>query len=303
MQESTDNVENGRAADSATTDSAITSPAVPKLTLKKVLYHPLTGLAIAAHLLLLIVPFKPPQASVLEPEAPEEDVDDAIPVDILNLSALSQPKLPAAPNAAEPPPAPAAAPPVAPPVAAVVPESLPADPVPAESSVESPVEEAPAEQLPPPPAKEPLPTPEQALAYVPQADQQAFISEGIAALGAGTNGIKNYRDLGLPPESYFDQGNAGGFLDYGTNPPGLLAGAIDAVWMDKQADRVAEQIEATYGPNGVQLVPLEAYQGELLYEMLTPNNDTMMYISLVNFPSKGSSLMVTWSVNPSANSL
>ena len=278
---------------SGVVDTTILPPAVPRLTLKKTLYHPLTGLAIAAHLLLLIVPFNKPQSSTSAPEITEDASDDAIPVDILNLSVLSKPA-PPAPNVADPPPPPLAAPvapvapPVAPPVAAVIPEALPVEALPAES----PVEQQPAEQPSASPVEEQLP------AYIPKADQEAFISEGIEALSAGTNGIKNYREIGLPPEAYFDQGNAVSFLDYRTNPPSLVAGSIDAVWMDKQAERVAEQIETTYGPNGVQLVPLTPYQGELLYEMLTPNNDTMMFISLVNFPSKGSSLMVTWSVNP-----
>ena len=281
--------------------TAIAPPTVPRLTLKKVLYHPLTGLAIAAHLLLLIVPFNKPQVSPPDSETPEAEVDEAIPVDILNLSALSAPKAPAPTTQPPPPPVPAQA--VSPdsvPIEVPPVEPVPVEPTPIEQATieqpsaeltlieQTPVEQTPAEQTPV----------EQPLTYDPQADQQAFISQGLDALSKGTNAIGNFRAIGLPPINYFEKDNAANFLDYSSDPPSILAGAIDAVWMDKQAARVAEQIESTYGPKGVQLIPLSPYGDELLYEMLTPANETMMYVSLVNFPSKGSSLMVTWTVNP-----
>lgn len=286
--------------------TAIAPPTVPRLTLKKVLYHPLTGLAIAAHLLLLIVPFNKPQVSPPDSETPEAEVDEAIPVDILNLSALSAPKAPAPTTQPPPPPVPAQA--VSPdsvPIEVPPVEPVPVEPTPIEQATieqpsaeltlieQTPVEQTPAEQTP----AEQTPV-EQPLTYDPQADQQAFISQGLDALSKGTNAIGNFRAIGLPPINYFEKDNAANFLDYSSDPPSILAGAIDAVWMDKQAARVAEQIESTYGPKGVQLIPLSPYGDELLYEMLTPANETMMYVSLVNFPSKGSSLMVTWTVNP-----
>ncbi len=291
----------------ATTDTAL--PVVPslfgRLTLKKVLYHPLAGIAIAAHLLLLVLPFSKPEPPNLDDDIPTEEVDNSIPVDILNLSALSPP--PADQSSEILPPSLAAVPAPAansppPPTASPLPTEQPpmAQPVersavqPVEQSVEQLVAQTPIEQT----QAQTMQTPvEQVPAYVAQADQQAFVNN-VGALGAGTQGIGNFRDIGLPGIDYFSKGNVANFLDYSTDPPSLLPGSIDAVWMDKQAERVAEQIEVTYGANGVTLERLSNYGDELLYEMLTPNGDTIMYISLVNFPSKGSSLMVSWTMNP-----
>jgi len=273
------------AFESPASESPVSEPTVRRLTLKKVLYHPLVGLAIAAHLLLLIVPFSKPQASEPDPEVPEEDVDDSIPVDILNLSALSKPPTPAEPPpAAEPPPpAPVAAPPVPAAIEAPLPEAEPEA---------APVEDPPVE----PTLDEQPPAEEQPPAYVAQQDQQAFI-DNVDVLSQGTRSVGNYRALGLPPLDSFSPGTEANFLNYTTDPPTTLPGAIDAVWMDKQASVVADQITETYGANGVTLTPLANYGGELLYEMKTPDGDTMMFVSLVNFPA-GSSLMVTWSTNP-----
>ena len=90
-------------------------PAGRRITLKKVLYHPLTWLAVGFHVLLLVVPFGGGANSDLA-ETPEEDSEAAIPVDLLNLSdiATSTPP-PLEPPVAAPPPAvaPAARPPTA----------------------------------------------------------------------------------------------------------------------------------------------------------------------------------------------
>ncbi len=290
------------AADRA---SPVEAPVFRRLTLKRLLHHPLVGLAIAAHLLLLVVPFNEPEPSDLNAEAAEKEIDNSIPVDILNLSVLSEPSAiePSAiePSAIEPPDlSPPAATPPAPPPSSAPPQLARqrVDPPTAPSPANSPSTDQ-------PPADQPLADQlladqllaDQPPAYVAQADQQAFV-DNVGALGAGTQGVGNFRDIGLPALDYFSKGNAASFLDYNTNPPSLVPGSIDAVWMDKQADRVAEQIGATYGANGVTLERLDDYGDELLYEMFTPNGDTIMYISLVNFPSKGSSLMVSWRTNP-----
>ncbi len=275
----------------ANTASPVEPPVSRRLTLKKLLYRPLVGLAIAAHLLLLVVPFNEPKPSGLDAETAEQNIDESIPVDILNLSALSPPPTAEPPANLPPPAAPAAPAPSSAPPPPVNPP--PVEPPPVNSA---PASSPPVEQTSVEPSTDQPPV-EQPAAYVAQADQQAFV-DNVGALGAGTQGVGNFREIGLPNLDYFSKGNAASFLNYNTNPPSLVAGSIDAVWMDKQAERVAEQIEDTYGANGVTLERLDNYGDELLYEMLTPNGDTIMYISLVNFPSKGSSLMVSWSTNP-----
>ena len=284
--------------------SPVSAPVFRRLTLKRLLHHPLAGLAIAAHLLLLVIPFNEPKPSDLnDAEAAEKEIDDSIPVDILNLSALSPPPATEPPDSSPP-----AATPPAPPPSRSLPQiarqlvDSPTDLPPANSPPVTPPVNSPSANQPvadqPPTDQPPLDQPSaQPPAYVAQADQQAFV-DNVGALGAGTQGVGNFRDIGLPALDYFSKGNVANFLNYNTNPPSLVPGSIDAVWMDKQANRVAEQIEVTYGANGVTLKQLDDYGDELLYEMFTPNGDTIMYISLVNFPSKGSSLMVSWRTNP-----
>ncbi|MEL6900730.1 MAG: hypothetical protein AAFP07_07250 [Cyanobacteria bacterium J06606_4] len=268
----------------ATDDNTNNSPRRTRLTLKRVLYHPLSWIAVGVHLVLLVVPFDPNKPQAVEPEP--EEVEESIPVDILNLAEIASPtpppEEPAAPPpetppAAAPSAAPPAAPSAAPPAAEVAPEPAAAEPVVPDS-----VAPEPAAQAPPPPP-----------AYDPGQDQQVFVNN-INAIG-----IDNYTDtLGLPPESYFAAGSAGFFLSYADpNAPAPLPNARSAVWMDKQPGAVLEQLKATYEPGGVTFTQLDNYGGEVLYALQTPAGDTFMHISLVGF-RLGSSLLVMWESSP-----
>lgn len=255
-----------------------------RLTLKKVLYHPLTWLAVGFHALLLTVPFDPSAPVEAEPEeAQAEEIDEAIPIDILNLSEISTDTPPVAtpPEAIPPAAPPVAAPPVAaPPV--VLPselpleEALPVEEVPVDAL---PVEELPVEEVPvePPP-----------VAYDPGQDQTLFIDNlGAMALG-------DYTDAqGLPPANFFrEPANAGYFLD-GEAP---VAGARDARWMDKGPDAVLTELQSTYESSGITFTQLDSYGGEELYELNTATGESFMFVSLARL--KGSSLLVIWQSNP-----
>lgn len=259
---------------------------VQQSVIKKVLYHPLTWIAVGVHVVLLFVPFSPTSPSVAQSEAPEEEVDESIPVDILNLADISAPTPPAdAPQPATPPPT--ATPPAAPPPTAAPAPAIPATPEqPAPSTAPAPAETpaaAPVE------ASSPSPPP----AYDPSGDQQVFVGH-IDAIG-----IKNYRDqLGLPGANTFPKGNGATFLNF-SNPamPVPIAGARDAVWMDKQPLDVLAKLKETYEPAGVTFTQLDNYGDELLYQLTNPDGQPFMHVSLVDFAT-GSSLLVMWSDSP-----
>ena len=263
-----------------------------KLTLKKVLYHPLTWVALGFHLLLLFVPFSDRASNEEVLEDLENGPEEAIAIDLLNLSeiATSTPP-PAEPPPTEPPPAapPApSAPPPAPSQAAIPPEPVdnptevpseaPTVEEPAtEAPVEQPVDEAPVEVPPDPP----LP------AYDPGEDQSVFIKN------LGAVGLNDYTDQGLPPTNFFrDPDNAGYFLN-GDQP---VQGAASARWVDKGPSDVLNQLQTSYAPTGIVFTQLQNYGGEELYELTTPTGQTFMHISLVRL--KGSTLLVIWQDRP-----
>lgn len=276
------------SAISSSTDFAKVQP-TRRLTAKKVLYHPLTWLAVGFHGLLLFVPFNLGPVSVEEDvEIAEEPEEDAMPIDILNLSDIAT----ATPPPAEaPPPAPPPVTPPAPPPAAVVAPAPVAVPAPAEpeslvADAEVPVDSA------EPDIAEPLDTPDEEVptqpAYDPGQDQTLFIDNlGQMALGDYT------ADQGLPPANFFrEPGNAGYFLA-GETP---VAGAKDARWMDKGPDAVLAELQRSYAASGITFSQLNDYGGEVLYELKTPTGESFMFISLARL--KGSSLLVIWQGDP-----
>lgn len=257
-----------------------------RLTLKKVLYHPLTWLAVGFHALLLFVPFDPSTPVATDPEdIQEEAIDDAIPIDILNLSDIST---------NTPPPA-AATPPAPPPIAAAPPVAAPAPPVALPSEIpieEDPLPAEPAEALPEAlPVEEALVAEtlvEEQLAYDPGEDQTLFISNlGQMALGDFTEA------QGLPPAKFFREPTNAGYFLAGEAP---VAGARDARWMDKGTDQVLAELQSTYAASGITFTRLEDYGGEELYELTTPTGESFMFISLARLT--GSSLLVIWQANP-----
>ena len=265
-------------------------PAFKRLTLKKVLYHPLTWLAVGFHGLLLVVPFDPSAPSVTDPEPQEEETDEAIAVDILNLSEIASSTPPPAetPPPVTPPPVavPVAAPPVVPPIPAEIPAELPVEEAVEEAPIE---EEAPVAETPvQPEASVDPPLEPQPPAYDPGQEQGVFVS-GLDSLS-----VQNYTEsLGLPDPGLFSKGNAAYFIN-GTEP---AAGALQAQWMDKSPDDIFGELQPLY--QGVTFNPLDNYGDELLYELQNPNGQSIAFISLVDL--KGSSLMVMWSTNPLLN--
>lgn len=251
-----------------------------RLTVRQVLYHPLTWLAVGCHAALLLVPFDPgPPAAT--PETVEEEVPEEVAIDVLNLSEIA-PAKPPAPASPEPPPA-------APPPAANQPAPVRSATAPASSAAPVPVSDAPAAPAtpaapdnsgamndPPPPA------------YDPSADQNLFIGN------LGALGLTDYTDSqGLPPPTLLRRPENASYFLNGSAP---AAGAKDARWMDKGPDDVLNQLKATYSPGGIVFNPLDNYGGELLYQLVTAEGQPFMYISLVSL--KGSSLVVIWQGNP-----
>ena len=255
-------------ANSAKNNSPRRSP------LKRVLSHPLTWIAVGLHALLLVVPFNPKPA--VAPDLPEEETPEEVTVDILNLSDIATstppPETPPPPENT-PPPVPQAAPPVPSAVPPPTADEIPAEPEPS----------APEPSVPDPPAEPPPPP-----AYDPSQDQQVFINN-LGAINLG-----DYTDtLGLPDASNFrNPGNAGAFVSNGAP----VAGARSARWMDKPPDSVLGELQTTYARSGIQFNPLAPYGGEALYELITPDGQSFMYISLAAL--EGSSLLVIWQANP-----
>jgi len=273
-------------SDVVVNDISPTRRLTPKNILIKLLYNPLTWLAIGAHLLLLVVPFNPNATTTDVIEEPEEEVDESIPIDILNLSELATaappPETPPPPSPATPPPAPvpALAAPVPAPVAEVPAEAEPLEPeVPTEpesQELEVPVEEV----LQDPPA------------YDPTGNQNYFVGQ-ISNLGIDTyEGVVAY-----PDSRDFEKGNGDSFLDF-TNPidPAPLPTSRDAVYMDEQLSDVITTLNNSYG-GSVNITPVQEYAGELLYELSDGDGNVFLHVSLVEFRS-GSTLLVMWPANP-----
>jgi hypothetical protein len=301
-----------------------------RLTFKKLLYHPLTWLALGLHALLLAVPMgadSPPEAA--EPEA--EDVA----VDILNLSEIATTKppsttsppvtgtptppgaKPAAPlSATSPATAPVTSPVTAPPaaiaprptytapsnLAPITPAPIPTaySQLPAASATNA-ATAAPAGSgnSPTAPAGSgssptaPQPVPPQPV-YDPGQDRGVFIS-GLQNLGVPDNTAT----VGLPndPRMFRHPDSFGFFID-NQNPasPQPIAGARDARWLGQQKGDLLATLQTTYAQSNITFDQSEDYGGESLYELRTDQGQVVMYVSLVDL--KGSSLLVMWENKP-----
>ena len=257
-----------------------------RITLKKVMYHPFTWTAIGLHVALLVVPFSRNTADKAL-ETPEEVPEEAMPVDILNLSDITASKPPPAqPPANTAPPPPASAPPpssVPAPSSAPVPvedAQAPAAPAPADDAATAPITDT-STQPPPPPA------------YDPSEDQAQFVANLSGVFGSKDT----TEQTGLPPnkKSYFRKSNGGYFVS-GDNPVTVVTGAKDARLMNQKPDEALNALVTSYQPAGVTFTQVENYGDELLYQVLTANGETMMYVSLVDM--KASTLMVIWPQKP-----
>ncbi|MGB3294829.1 MAG: hypothetical protein WBB01_17740 [Phormidesmis sp.] len=261
----------------ATTDSAPVEAAPSRrLTLKKVLYHPLTWLAVGLHVLLLLVPLKDRQPA----DAPAEDEivpEEEVAIDILNLSDITTsappPEVPP-PEASVPVPPhlPVAAPPAAapPPRQVVVVEPAPA---------QTPIGDATSEPVTQPPAT-------QSPAFDPAPAQGVFIS------GLGNLGVADNTAVGMPDKRAFRRPENFEYFVNGADP---VAAAKDARWLDDEPADLLPVIQSTYAQSNITFTQLDNYGGEPLYE-LTTDGQTILYMSIVAL--EGSSLLVMWEDNP-----
>ena len=272
---------------------------------KKSLYQPLVWAAIGFHALLLLVPFSTAKPSAEETESVAEE---AMPVDILNLSELAAPPPPAAP----PPQSAVSAPTQAPPAAAM-PAPQPVQPAPVQQPTPT---AAPAAQPSvantlapvPTPQTTPPPTNTQPPGYDPSASRNGFIS-GLDQGALSSLGVKDLTAQGLPTASRFRNSNAQFFLgatalsapelqqvnvgDAGALPPG----AVSAKVLDGSKKDALKKMQTGYESVGITFVPVPGgYGDEGLYEMKEASGETFAYVSLVDFI--GSSFMVLWSDLP-----
>lgn len=271
---------------------------------KKILYHPLTWAAVGFHLLLLTVPFSTEPSAVVEEEEAIAQEDEAMPIDLLNLSEIATSVPP--PPQPEPVPPPPAAPP-SPPSPSQTAASAPAvAPAPT-----APVPQQPVANTPAPPVATPAssqPAANQPPAYDSTQDRGIFI-QGLDAIGA--MGLNDLSGQGLPLAESFPQGNANHFLgqsalatDY-LNPVSVgEAGAlpdlaVSARVIDSQPKDVLRKVESGYAGMGITFNPVPDYGAEPLYELKKPTGETFAFVSLVSFP--GSTLMVLWQDNPNGS--
>ena len=276
-------------------EAAIAKNATPlyqRITWKRAIYHPLTWLALGIHVALLVVPFNPAPPVAIEPE--EANSDDAIAIDLLNLSdiATSVPPpvdtpppptdVPSAPsNPAQVPASIAVQSKAVQPEAAQTAQAPAVQPDPTSQNAE-PVQQVPEPASPEPVQQEPV---AQTPAYDPSQDQQLFVKN------LGQLGLSTYDSsvIGLPgPNEFKEPVNAGFFVNADAPAPG----AKSVQQIDKQPSDVFEQLDTSYRQAGITFTPLDNYGGESLYHAATPEGDTLMYFSLVRL--KGSTLLVIW---------
>ncbi len=264
-----------------------------RLTLKKILYHPLAWVAVGAHILLLVVPFDSSSSEAIEDTSEQPEELESIPVDILNLSEIATSEPP-------PPNPPASLPPSAPaPASAIAPQPAPL-PVDTTSSDVDPGQEGQLEaQVSADLSSAQQTTSEQLSAYDASGDQRQFI-QNLDGLGLG--GYTNANgERSLPGANSFRKNVDPSYFitETGTRPNTVVspvAGARDARWLDKEPANALTDLQATYSTVGVSFTQLEDYGGEPLYELTTANGDAFMHISLVKLI--GSTLLVVWQADP-----
>lgn len=277
----------------ATRDEIVEQPR-KRITWKRVLYHPLTWIAIGVHAALLIVPFNPAPPVVEQPKE-ETTEDEAIPIDLLNLSeiATSEPPPPESTDTPPPPPPDSATPPPAASPAPPQPSAQAAPPTPDPAA--QPIAPDPNQSTAPDPdptTPDPVPVPPNtppAPAYDPSGDQQQFIAN-LGQLGLNSFDLSS---IGYPrPGDFREEANAGFFV----NGDAPAQGVKSAQQIDKQPSDVYNQITTGYSQTGITFQEMPSYGGEQLYHAITPQGDTLMYFSLARL--KGSTLLVIWEDSP-----
>lgn len=279
-------------------------PPRQRITWKKVLYHPLTWLAVGLHVALLVVPFSPASPVAVEPEE-ESTEENAIPIDLLNLSEIAT----STPPADTPPPSEAAPPAAAPPDPSAKIAQMPPEPNtvdlntvdlnsidpkttepnatesktlsegPAQSPTEaSPTEASPADSVSNDPPFDPGP------------------QSGVFIQGLGNLGVADNSNLGMPLQSSFRRPENYSYFVAG--PDQAAPGARGAKWLDDERNDLVPLIQNTYAAQSLTLIEAGAYGGEALYELQSAEGNSVMFVSIVEL--EGSSLLVLWNNNPTA---
>lgn len=250
-------------------------------TLKKLLYQPLTWIAVGFHLLLLVVPLsKQPPDDV--PVKEETDPEAEVAIDILNLSDIA---------ASSPPPEN-----ISPPEASLVPP-LPAAPAPQAPTRQTTVAPAPASTAPSSTANAiaPTSTTQTPGTQTPATPPPAFDpapARGVFISGLSNLGISDNTAVGMPDRKSFRRPeNFENFVS-GIEP---VAAAKEARWLDDEPADLLPVIQSAYAQSNITFTQLSNYGGEPLYQ-LTTNGQTILYMSIVAL--EGSSLLVMWENNP-----
>lgn len=264
-----------------TTENNPPAQAAPprRFSLKQVLYHPLTWLAIGLHAVLLVVPLQERSPDVA-PAEKESVSKEEVAIDILNLSDITAPSPPPEnipPEASPVPPPPAAsALQLQPRQVAVASAPAPTTPTGGPGATQPPSPQSPGPQSPGP----------QSPAFDPAPVQSVFIS-GLSNLG-----VRDNTAVGMPDRKSFRRpGNFENFVN-GIEP---VAAAKEARWLDDEPSDLLPVIESNYAQSNITFTQLDNYGGEPLYE-LTTNGQTILYMSIVAL--EGSSLLVMWENNP-----
>ena len=276
-----------------------------RLTLKKLLYHPLTWVAVGAHVVLLVVPFSSSGPKAVDNPTTQPEEIESIPVDILNLADIATSEPPLEPASTNP------SPPRSAPLSAIAP-STQDTPIPTKLDARSAADEvtqnlesqgvqtessssassAQTQQL----------GENQTLAYDPSADQQQYI-QNLDSLGLGGYKDPNSGERSLPGVSSFRRNTDSSYFitETGTRPYTVIKtveAARDARWLDKEPSTVLAEQEDTYSTLGLSFVKVDNYGGEPLYQLTKEDGSPVMYLSLVQL--QGSTLLVIWQVDPRA---
>lgn len=265
-----------------------------RLTLQKVLYHPLTWIAVGVHVVLLVIPFGPSQSEAVEENTEQTEDIESISVDILNLAeiATSEPP-PLEPTPAPPQPASVPAPAIAPPTqlspsTAPLPTEINPGPA-AQPETVSPDSSAPTQQA----------VKTQTPAYDPSADQQLYI-QNLDSLGLEGFKDASGRSLLLSARDFRKGTNSSYFITE-TAVDGIpnvqpVEKARDARRLDGEPAGILAQQRETYAAAGLSFIEVGEYGGEPLHQLTKEDGSAIMYLSLVQL--QGSTLLVIWQEDP-----
>ncbi|HEY9648502.1 MAG TPA: hypothetical protein V6C88_19135 [Chroococcidiopsis sp.] len=220
--------------------------------------------SVVVHSVVLMLPM------ASSPEAPPEEEEE---VDIVQLAPLVK----APPTPPTPSPAPSAIAPSPRPTPAA------ATPRPQTTPIAAATPTPPA----PTPSVSPAPSETPAVPFDPSAYQDQFFAgmQGIQ----GNIGVQPYPGAVDEPLAFFTSAENDGVP---------LPGIVGMQWFnDRKPDEVYPSLERSY-QGSLTFNPLGDYGGGSLYEAKTPTNDTAFFLNIVPGRGGASTIVVTWSHNP-----